>query len=171
LNEIATPLNIAPSQKIEPHRSEVEESSISSIKNKRALSHPSDLNVITSEDGKINDDYNHLQTDDNEKSDAGSLTSNHIDKEPVLAVALFPFHADGVHELSLETGNLLEVFEQDDGCWWWGRLKFDDSPGVEDKFIHQQGWFPRDFVKVISSTEYTDSMRTQPSSGIVQNPI
>jgi uncharacterized protein YukJ len=111
----------------------------------------------------MNDDYNHLHTDENGKSDSGSLTLNNVEKEPVLAVALFPFHADGIHELSLETGNLLEVFEQEDGCWWWGRLKFDSEQA--DNFKQQQGWFPRDFVKVISTVEYTESIKTQPSSG------
>lgn len=114
----------------------------------------------------------HIDDDDN-GSDTDSLTSNHVediedDGQPavVYAEVLYQFQAGGPHELSLEKGSLLEVIKRETGPWWWGRLKFDAVVDEEAVEI-QQGWFPKDFVKVLptfghnrriistqSSTEY-----------------
>ena len=66
----------------------------------------------------------------------------------VYAEVLYPFQAGGPNELCLEKGSLVEVIKRDSGPWWWGRVKFD---AVVDRvnFEIQQGWFPKDFVKII----------------------
>jgi hypothetical protein len=95
-------------------------------------------------------------------TDTDSLTSNHgedADEEenesegrsPMYAEVLYHFQAGGPQELSLEKGSLVEILRRESGPWWWGQVKYDalisNSGAIE---IHQ-GWFPKDFVKIISN--------------------
>ena len=116
------------------------------------------------------DNIKHI--DDDEASDSDSLTSNHVeeiedDSHPgvVYAEVLYQFQAGGPQELSLQKGSLIEILKRETGPWWWGRVKLDAIISGEAIEV-QQGWFPKDFVKVIptfgqnrkiisqSSTEY-----------------
>lgn len=65
------------------------------------------------------------------------------------AEVLYSFKAVGAEELSLERGALVEVLRIESGPWWWGQIKHDAIlSGAQHEPL--QGWFPRDFVKVIS---------------------
>lgn len=95
--------------------------------------------------------------DDDDGSDSDSLTSNHVeeiedDGQPgvVFAEVLFQFQAGGPQELSLQKGTLIEVLKRETGPWWWGRLRYDAIVSGEAMEV-QQGWFPKDFVKIIPS--------------------
>ncbi|XP_055325277.1 uncharacterized protein LOC129579318 isoform X2 [Sitodiplosis mosellana] len=73
---------------------------------------------------------------------------NGMAHQTVYAEVLYTFKAVGAEELSLERGALVEVLRIESGPWWWGRVKMDAilcGPQNEPR----QGWFPRDFVKVI----------------------
>lgn len=64
------------------------------------------------------------------------------------AEVLYSFKAVGAEELSLERGALVEVLRIESGPWWWGQIKHDAIlSGPQHEPL--QGWFPRDFVKVI----------------------
>lgn len=108
--------------------------------------------------------------DDDDGSDSDSLTSNHVEDIEddgqlgiVYAEVLYQFQAGGPHELSLEKGSLVEVIKRESGPWWWGRLKFDAVVAEEDIEI-QQGWFPKDFVKVIPTFGHNRRIITQSST-------
>lgn len=121
---------------------------------KRSLSQPSDLDVIVCENKMMNNLENIKHIDD-DASDTDSLSSNHVDDidddgphQIVYAEVLFPFQAGGPQELSLEKGTLVQVIKREVGSWWYGRVKYDAV--VNDNEIElNQGWFPKDFVKVI----------------------
>jgi Rho guanine nucleotide exchange factor 4/29 len=123
---------------------------------KRSLSQPTDLDVIECENNMMNnlDNIKHI---DDDASDTDSLSSNHVDeidddgqRSVVYAEVLYKFQAGGPQELSLEKGILVEVIKRESGPWWWGRIKYDAV--VDDNEIEAlQGWFPKDFVKVIPS--------------------
>lgn len=89
-----------------------------------------------------------------DESDTDSLSSNHgdeIEEEQqgvVYAEVLYRFDAGGPQELSLEKGTLVEVIKRESGPWWWGRIKYDAVINDNEIEMHQ-GWFPKDFVKVI----------------------
>lgn len=138
-----------------------------SAKSKRSLSQPSDLDVIVCESKMMSnlDDIKHIDDDDDdeESDDTDSLSSNHIDeqqlqqqqkqqlhhhKEVIYAEVLYEFQAGGQQELTLEKGALVEVIKRESGPWWWGRIKYDAV--INDNEIElSQGWFPKDFVKVL----------------------
>ena len=122
---------------------------------KRSLSQPSDLDVIVCESKMMNNLENIKHIDD-DASDTDSLSSNHVDdidddghhQRFVFAEVLFPFQAGGPQELSLEKGILVQVIKREVGSWWYGRVKYDAV--VNDNEIElNQGWFPKDFVKII----------------------
>lgn len=122
---------------------------------KRSLSQPSDLDVIVCENKMMNNLENIKHIDD-DASDTDSLCSNHVDdidddgqhQRVVFAEVLFPFQAGGPQELSLEKGTLVQVIKREVGSWWYGRVKYDAV--VNDNEIElNQGWFPKDFVKII----------------------
>jgi hypothetical protein len=122
---------------------------------KRSLSQPSDLDVIVCENKMMNNLENIKHIDD-DASDTDSLSSNHVDdidddgqhQQVVFAEVLFPFQAGGPQELSLEKGTLVQVIKREVGSWWYGRVKYDAV--VNDNEIElNQGWFPKDFVKII----------------------
>lgn len=154
----ANSAKVSASVKTTLNRNEAKGSATSSINSKRSLSQPSDLDVIVCENKMMNnlENIKHIDDDDN-GSDTDSLTSNHVediedDGQPnaVYAEVLYQFQAGGPHELSLEKGSLLEVIKRESGPWWWGRLKF-DAVVAEEAVEIRQGWFPKDFVKVLSS--------------------
>lgn len=130
-----------------------------SSKSKRSLSQPSDLDVILCESKMMNnlDNIKHID-DDDDGSDTDSLSSNHVDEIDedaqqnlhaiVYAEVLYQFDAGGPQELSLEKGTLVEVIKRESGPWWWGRIKYDAVVNDNEIEVHQ-GWFPKDFVKVI----------------------
>jgi Rho guanine nucleotide exchange factor 4 len=104
------------------------------------------------------DDIKHID-DDDDASDTDSLSSNHeVDDEEiqknnagvVYAEVLYQFRAGGPQELSLEKGALVEVMKRETGPWWWGRVKYDAIVNESEAEI-SQGWFPKDFVKVLPS--------------------
>jgi hypothetical protein len=130
-------------------------------KSKRSLSQPSDLDVIVCENKMMNNLDNIKHIDDDDASDTDSLSSNHVDEidddgqhQPqhaiVFAEVLYNFQAGGPQELSLEKGTLVEVIKRESGPWWWGRLKY-DAVVNDDEIEANQGWFPKDFVKVLPS--------------------
>lgn len=99
------------------------------------------------------DNIKHI--DDDDGSDTDSLSSNHVDDieedgqtRVVYAEALYNFRSVGPQELSLQKGCLVEVLKRDTGPWWWGRLKYEAVVSGDAVEIHQ-GWFPKDFVKVL----------------------
>lgn len=126
---------------------------------RRSLSHPSDLDVLIREGNLMEniDNLKHIDDEDDGDSDTDSLTSNNVGdgdedtdcRTPTYAEVLYHFQAGGPQELSLEKGSLVEILRKDSGPWWWGQVKYDalisNSGAVE---IHQ-GWFPKDFVKII----------------------
>lgn len=122
---------------------------------KRSLSQPSDLDVILCENKMMNNLDNIKHIDDDDASDSDSLSSNHVDEldeeqqnGAVYAEVLYRFDAGGPQELSLEKGTLVEVIKRESGPWWWGRIKYDAVINDNEIEMHQ-GWFPKDFVKVI----------------------
>lgn len=48
--------------------------------------------------------------------------------------------------MALEKGALVEIIKRDPGPWWWGRIKHDAIVLHEN---NDEGWFPKDFVRVI----------------------
>lgn len=113
--------------------------------------------------------------DDDEGSDTDSLASNHVediedDGHPsvVYAEVLYQFHAGGPQELSLQKGSLIEIMKRESGPWWWGRLKFDAIVSGE-AIENQQGWFPKDFVKVIPTFGTNRKILTQSSTDDCDN--
>lgn len=137
---------------------------------KRSLSQPSDLDVIIVENKMMSNLENIKHIDDDEGSDSDSLASNNVeeiedDSHPgvVYAEVLYPFQAGGPQELSLQKGALVEVLKRESGPWWWGRLKYDAVvPGDAVEIL--QGWFPKDFVKVIPTFGQNRKIMTQSSS-------
>lgn len=109
--------------------------------------------------------------DDDDGSDTDSLTSNHVEEIEddgqhggvVYAEVLYQFQAGGPQELSLEKGSLVEVLKRESGPWWWGRLKY-DAVLSSDSIEIQQGWFPKDFVKVIPTFGHNRKIINQSSS-------
>lgn len=79
--------------------------------------------------------------------ESDSLTSDHNLQQSVYAEVLFPFEPVGDQELALEKGALVEIIRCDPGPWWWGRIKHDEiiASIISEQ---QQGWFPKDFVRV-----------------------
>ncbi|XP_059615577.1 uncharacterized protein LOC132261067 [Phlebotomus argentipes] len=82
-----------------------------------------------------------------------SLTSlqEEEEKAPIYAEAVFAFQASDTQELALRKGDLIEVFVYDDCPWWWGKLMIPDTAPAMGSPATRDGWFPRDFVKVIPS--------------------
>lgn len=151
-------------------KNEFKGSSASSINTKRSLSQPSDLDAIVCENKMMNNLENIKHIDDDEASDSDSLTSNHVeeiedDAQPsvVYAEVLYNFHAGGPQELSLQKGSLIEVLKRESGPWWWGRLKLDAVVSGEIIDI-QQGWFPKDFIKVIPTFGQSRKISNQSST-------
>ncbi|XP_031618634.1 uncharacterized protein LOC116337843 [Contarinia nasturtii] len=102
----------------------------------RSLSQPFGLNQIAP------------YADDSDTDTEAIAMENGIDQQIVYAEVLYTFKAVGAEELSLERGALVEILRMESGPWWWGRIKHDailSGPQNEPR----QGWFPRDFVKVI----------------------
>lgn len=106
--------------------------------------------------------------DDDEGSDSDSLASNNVEEIEedshsgvVYAEVLYQFQAGGPQELPLQKGMLVEIMKRESGPWWWGRLKYDAVvPDVEIL----QGWFPKDFVKIIPTFGQNRKIITQSSS-------
>lgn len=151
-------------------RSEPKGSTASSINAKRSLSQPSDLDAIVCENKMMNNLENIKHIDDDDGSDSDSLTSNHVEEIEddgqhgvVYAEVLYQFQAGGPQELSLEKGALVEVLKRETGPWWWGRLKY-DAIVTSDPVEIQQGWFPKDFVKVIPTFGHNRKIINQSSS-------
>lgn len=112
--------------------------------------------------------------DDDDASDTDSLSSNHVDEidddgqGTVYAEVLYQFQAGGPQELSLEKGTLIEVIKRETGPWWWGQVKYDAV--VNDNEIEShQGWFPKDFVKVIPSYGNRTKLLHQPQQSSSTN--
>ncbi|GAB0088552.1 hypothetical protein DMENIID0001_030080 [Sergentomyia squamirostris] len=98
-----------------------------------------------------------------------SLTSlqDEEEKAPIYAEAIFAFQASDTQELGLKKGDLIEVFVYDDCPWWWGRLMIPDTqPTMSAPSSARDGWFPRDFVKVIPSV----AVRNKKSENLAVNP-
>lgn len=114
---------------------------------KRSLSQPSGLD--------------HVTRTELEESDADSIASH---KEiqghrPVYAQVLFPFTPEEPQELALERGDLVQVIRQDLGVWWYGRIKCD---AVVEKVIPQrEGWFPKDYIRIIPNEFETKTENEQ----------
>lgn len=145
-------------------------SKASSINSKRSLSQPSDLDAIVCENKMMNNLENIKHIDDDDGSDSDSLTSNHVeeieeDVQPgaVYGEVLYHFQANGPQELSLQKGSLVEVMKREAGPWWWGRLKYDGIVSGEAIEV-QQGWFPKDFIKVIPSFGQNRKILSQSST-------
>lgn len=108
--------------------------------------------------------------DDDDGSDSDSLASNHVEEIEedgqagvVYAEVLYQFQAGGPQELSLQKGSLIEVLKRESGPWWWGRLRYDGIMSGEAMEV-QQGWFPKDFVKVIPSFGQSRKIMSQSST-------
>lgn len=105
--------------------------------------------------------------DDEEGSDTDSFTSNpleDIDVDDAHAEVLYSFQANGANELALEKGAIIHILKREEGPWWWGRVKFDNT---DDPTACQHGWFPKDFVKLIptfASQSRTHKFKNQLSS-------
>lgn len=108
------------------------------------------------------DNIRHIDEAD---TDTDSIASNHLEDidddghNIVYAEVLYSFEAGGPNELSLEKGTLVQVLKRDDGPWWWGRIKVDDCVSVEETDGQSQGWFPKDFVKLIPG--FASSVRSK----------
>lgn len=157
------------SAKNEPYNKSI----ASSITSKRSLSQPSDLDVIICETKMMNnlENIKHIddEGDDEDATDTDSLASNHgddIDDEcqhlngAVYAEVLYQFQSGGPQELSLEQGALVEVLRRESGPWWWGRIKYDAVISGTDAVEIHQGWFPKDFVKIISTFTTNKSLKS-----------
>ncbi|KAM8710380.1 hypothetical protein ACLKA7_017066 [Drosophila subpalustris] len=95
-----------------------------------------------------------VRRNDVEDSDSDSVASHEEANSsyyPIYAEVLYNFTAAGPQELGLERGNLIEILRKEVGPWWFGCVKKEDL--VEDKFHHELGWFPKDFVRIIHSPE------------------
>ncbi|XP_055690600.1 uncharacterized protein LOC129794045 [Lutzomyia longipalpis] len=97
-----------------------------------------------------------------------SLTSlqEEEEKAPIYAEAVFAFQASDTQELALRKGDLIEVFVYDDCPWWWGRLMIPDPVPTMGSPATRDGWFPRDFVKVIPSV----AVRSKKAESLAANP-
>jgi len=165
------------------HNNEPKSCSIaSSINAKRSLSQPSDLDVIVCESAMMMmsnlDNIKHIDDDDeDEGSDTDSLASNQVEEieddgcaSAVYAEVLYQFHAGGAQELSLEKGTLVEILRRETGPWWWGRVKYDAIIGGSEALEVREGWFPKDFVKIIPTFGgKTNKMTSQASSSIEEH--
>jgi Rho guanine nucleotide exchange factor 4 len=126
-------------------------------KSKRSLSQPSDLDVIVCESKMMLNNLDGIKhIDDDDASDTDSLSSNHVDEADeqngvVYAEVLYQFRAGGPQELSLEKGALVQVMKRETGPWWWGRVKYDAIVNESEEVQTSQGWFPKEFVKVLPS--------------------
>jgi Rho guanine nucleotide exchange factor 4/29 len=134
----------------------------SSISTKRSLSQPSDLDAIVTD--KMLHNLENIRHIDEADTDTDSITSNHLEDieddghNIVYAEVLYSFEAGGPNELSLEKGTLVQILKRDDGPWWWGRVKLDDiAPAGDETDGQHQGWFPKDFVKLIPNFASTRS--------------
>ena len=60
--------------------------------------------------------------------------------QPCKAIARFEYHTDIDSELQIDPGDEINVLSNGDNEWWYGRGR------------HGVGWFPRNFVEVITGT-------------------
>ncbi|KAJ6640671.1 Rho guanine nucleotide exchange factor 4, partial [Pseudolycoriella hygida] len=105
-----------------------------------------------------------------DQCETDSLTSDHNIQEIVYAEVLFPFQPVGDQELALEKGALVEVIRRDPGPWWWGKIKHDK---VVASIMSEplQGWFPKDFVRVIPSLlDNTGNHLESPKASLTEEP-
>lgn len=70
---------------------------------------------------------------------------------PWFAEVLYQFQSGGPQELPLEKGALVEILRRESGPWWWGQVVYDSILSNTTALEGQQGWFPKDFVKIIPS--------------------
>ena len=127
------------------HKCDPRRSSRPSNITKYWLSQPSDLDSIVYETEIIDDLKNIKETPDDESETDNSISSTEKSSF-VYAEVLYTFNSVGPQELSLQKGCLVEVLKRETGPWWWGRIKHD---AVADDEETHQGWFPKEFVKVL----------------------
>lgn len=90
--------------------------------------------------------------------------------QPSYAEVLYPFRPASEQELRLEQGALVEVLHREPGPWWWGRLKVDavaESADIDS--LPTEGWFPKDFVRLIEPLYAMQSERRQPRLAAVRS--
>lgn len=81
---------------------------------------------------------------------------------PFVARALFPFAAENAAELSLQTGDLIQVVTVDEAGWWEGRCNA------------KKGLFPANYVELLSRDESTHMIEMHafsPALGAVASPV
>ncbi|KAK6187699.1 hypothetical protein SNE40_005666 [Patella caerulea] len=76
-------------------------------------------------------------------------------KKPEIAMVIAPYTATGAGQLSLESGNLIQVRQKSPRGWWEGELQ---ARGQKKKI----GWFPANYVKLLGPS----SARSTPDTGL-----
>ncbi|ESO89239.1 hypothetical protein LOTGIDRAFT_106084, partial [Lottia gigantea] len=74
---------------------------------------------------------------------------------PEIAMVIAPYTATGAGQLTLETGNLIQVRQKSPRGWWEGELQ---ARGQKKKI----GWFPANYVKLLGPS----SARSTPDTGL-----
>ncbi|XP_067673964.1 intersectin-1-like isoform X4 [Haliotis asinina] len=80
-----------------------------------------------------------------------------IAKKPEIAIVIAPYLATGNGQLSLETGNMIQVRQKSPRGWWEGELQ---ARGQKKKI----GWFPANYVKLLGSSSARSTPDRQPMS-------
>ncbi|XP_046329518.2 intersectin-1-like isoform X4 [Haliotis rufescens] len=80
-----------------------------------------------------------------------------IVKKPEIAIVIAPYMATGNGQLSLETGNMIQVRQKSPRGWWEGELQ---AKGQKKKI----GWFPANYVKLLGSASARSTPDRQPMS-------
>jgi len=98
--------------------------------------------------------------DDEEEEDDAQSCSSQLEDEPVFAEVLYTFNPGGPQELALEKGCLVEVLRKETGPWWWGQVKHDAVIASSDQYVLSEGWFPKDFVRVLPAYQKAADFHT-----------
>lgn len=78
-------------------------------------------------------------------------------KKPEIARVIAPYTATGTGQLSLETGNLINVRQKSPRGWWEGELQV---RGQKKKI----GWFPANYVKLLGSSSASARSTPEPTA-------
>ncbi|XP_035825622.1 intersectin-1 [Aplysia californica] len=81
-------------------------------------------------------------------------------KKPEIARVIAPYVATGTGQLSLETGNLINVRQKSPRGWWEGELQV---RGQKKKI----GWFPANYVKLLGSASARSTPEPTAAGGLM----
>ncbi|CAJ0933720.1 unnamed protein product, partial [Mesorhabditis belari] len=85
--------------------------------------------------------------------------NGHSESHPTLAIAKFAFNGKNNDELTFTKNDVIMITQQLDGGWWEGTLS-----GVT-------GWFPSNYVTVLSDKEKLSRSRSVPSTEVAEEHL